>query len=152
MNETARKKALSLLDKRDYSRKMLIDKLTDKGVTAEDAAEVVDRLCAVGVVDDARYAALVVRHYSGRGYGERRIREELYHRGIDRDLWDEALEEAGEPDSTVYGSFPPGSGDPFPRRIWNARAATSSDGVFPVRRSAALWRDMPRRMRNDNGT
>ena len=52
MNEAARKKALSLLDKRDYSRKMLIDKLTDKGVTAEDAAEVVDRLCAVGVVDD----------------------------------------------------------------------------------------------------
>ena len=83
MNEAARKRALSLLDKRDYSRKMLIDKLTDKGVTAEDAAD-------------------VVRHYSGRGYGERRIREELYHRGIDRDLWDEALEEAGEPDSTVY--------------------------------------------------
>ena len=102
MNEAARKKALSLLDKRDYSRKMLIDKLTDKGVTAEDAAEVVDRLCAVGVVDDARYAALVVRHYSGRGYGERRIREELYHRGIGRELWDEALVEAGEPDSTVY--------------------------------------------------
>ena len=101
MNEAARKRALSLLDKRDYSRKMLIDKLTDKGVTAEDAAEVVDRLCAVGVVDDARYAALVVRHYSGRGYGERRIREELYHRGIGRELWDEALEEAGEPDSTV---------------------------------------------------
>ena len=102
MNEEAKKRALSLLEKRDYSRKMLTDKLTEKGLSEADAEEVTDRLCELGVVDDARFAALLVRHYAGKGYGERRIRDELYRRGIDRALWDEALAEMPETDDTVY--------------------------------------------------
>ena len=93
MNEEARERALRLLDKRDYSRKMLLDKLTEKGVAPADAEEVTDWICSLGVVDDVRYAGLVVRHYAAKGYGERRIRDELYRRGIDKELWDEALEE-----------------------------------------------------------
>ena len=81
MNEEARERALRLLDKRDYSRKMLLDKLTEKGVAPADAEEVTDWLCSLGVVDDVRYAGLVVRHYAAKGYGERRIRDELYRRG-----------------------------------------------------------------------
>ena len=77
----ARKRALRLLEKRDYSRKMLIDKLTEKGASDEEAAEVADWLCETGVVNDARYAELVVRHYARKGYGRRRITEELYRRG-----------------------------------------------------------------------
>ncbi|MBR6114107.1 MAG: regulatory protein RecX [Oscillospiraceae bacterium] len=101
MNDEARKRALSLLEKRDYSRKMLIDKLTEKGATEAEAGEVADWLCELGVVDDSRYAALVARHYAAKGYGERRVREELYRRGISRELWDEAMEELPEPDETV---------------------------------------------------
>ena len=96
MNEAAKKRALSLLDKRDYSRKMLIDKLTEKETSPEDAAEIADWLVSLGVVDDSRYAALVVRHYGRKGYGPLRVREELYRRGIDRELWDSALEELEE--------------------------------------------------------
>ena len=102
MNEGAKKRALSLLDKRDYSRKMLVDKLTEKGVAEEEAAEVADWLCSLGVVNDERYAGLVVRHYAQKGYGPRRIREELYRRGIDRELWDNALDELPMSDDTVY--------------------------------------------------
>ena len=102
MNEGAKKRALSLLDKRDYSRKMLVDKLTEKGVAEEEAAEVADWLCSLGVVNDERYAGLVVRHYAQKGYGPRRIREELYRRGIDRDLWDDALDELPMANDTVY--------------------------------------------------
>ena len=102
MNEEARKRALRLLDKRDYSRKMLIDKLTEKDVSPEDAADVADWLCEIGVVDDRRYAGLVVRHYAGKGYGERRIREELYRRGIDPELRDDVLSELPDADDTVY--------------------------------------------------
>ena len=101
MNEAAKKKALSLLDKRDYSRKMLIDKLKEKGASDEDAAEVADWLCSLGVIDDGRYAGLVVRHYAGKGYGSRRICEELYRRGISRDLWDEALAQLPVADDTL---------------------------------------------------
>ena len=102
MNEEARKRALRLLEKRDYSRKMLLDKLTEKGVSDEDAAEVADWLCEVGAVSDARYAELVVRHYAGKGYGERRICDELYRRGISRELWEEALTQMPETEDAVY--------------------------------------------------
>ena len=102
MNEEARKRALSLLDKRDYSRKMLIDKLTGKGISPEDADEVADWLVSIDVINDVRYAALVVRHYGRKGYGPLRIREELFHRGIDRELWDDSLKELNETEDTVY--------------------------------------------------
>ena len=102
MNEEARKRALRLLEKRDYSRKMLIDKLTEKGASDEEAAEVADWLCETGVVSDERYAGLVVRHFARKGYGERRITEELYRRGVSRELWEEALSQMPEADDTVY--------------------------------------------------
>ena len=93
MNEEAKAQALKILERRDVSRKMLLDKLTEKGVADADAEEVADWLCGLGVVNDERFAGLVVRHYAAKGYGERRIREELYRRGIGRELWDAALEE-----------------------------------------------------------
>jgi len=102
MNEEAKKRALRLLEKRDYSRKMLLDKLTEKGVGESDALEVVDWLCEIGAVNDSRYAELIVRHYSQKGYGVRRVREELFRRGIHRDLWEEALSSLPEADDTVY--------------------------------------------------
>ena len=105
MNEEAKKKALQILEKRDVSRRMLLDKLTEKGIPAPDAEEVADWLCSLGVIDDARFAALVVRHYAGKGYGEMRIREELFRRGIDRELWDAALTEMPDTDDTVYLLF-----------------------------------------------
>lgn len=102
MNEAVKNRALQILEKRDVSRKMLIDKLTEKGATEADAGEVADWLCALGAVDDARYAELVVRHYAMKGYGLRRIREELFHRGVPRELWEEALAALPETEDTVY--------------------------------------------------
>ena len=42
-------------------------------------------------MDEAAYGAAIVRHYSASGYGPGRIRQELSHRGIPRDLWEELL-------------------------------------------------------------
>lgn len=105
MNDEARQRALKILERRDVSRKMLLDKLTEKGISESDAAEVADWLCGLGVVNDERFAGLVVRHYAAKGYGERRIREELFRRGIDRELWDAALAELPETDDTVDRLF-----------------------------------------------
>ena len=93
MNEEAKARALKILERRDVSRKMLLDKLSEKGISDTDAEETADWLCELGVINDERYAGLVVRHYTAKGYGERRIREELYRRGIDREFWDSAFEE-----------------------------------------------------------
>lgn len=99
--EAAKKRALWLLDKRDYSRAELIGKLTEKGYTDAAAETAVDRLAELGYVDDARYAPIVVRHYAAKGYGARRVRQELQRRGIPKELWDAALEEMPAQDETV---------------------------------------------------
>ncbi len=99
--EAAKQKALSLLDRRDYSRAELLRKLAEKGFADAAAEAAADRLVSLGIVDDARYAPIVVRHYAAKGYGARRIRDELQRRGIPKELWDAALAEMPEQDETV---------------------------------------------------
>ena len=99
--EAAREYALRLLGKRPYSRRELTDKLTGRGFTSECAEETVERLAEAGLQNDADYAETVVRHYSRKGFGERRIRDELWRRGIGRELWDGALQEAGTDENTL---------------------------------------------------
>ena len=99
--EETRKKALSLLDKRDYGSAELIAKLVEKGAESADAESAVARMVELGFVNDVNYAAMVVRHYAAKGYGRARIREELRRRKLPRELWDAALDELPEQSDTV---------------------------------------------------
>ena len=101
MNEKTKARAIRMLDKRDYARQELINKLMEKGEAEADAEEVTDRFVELGIIDDERYSALLVRHYAAKGYGASRIKTELYRRGISKDLWDTALEEMPEQDDTI---------------------------------------------------
>ena len=47
----------------------------------------------MGAINDADYAALLVRHCADLGYGPARTREKLYEKGVPRELWDEALDQ-----------------------------------------------------------
>lgn len=104
-----KEKALSLLSARPMSRKELIDKLTARPrdrekepLTDQAGAEAVaDRLKELGYLNDGAYASMVVRHYSAKGYGRRRLQEELYRHGVPRDYWEEALAEAAPPEDGV---------------------------------------------------
>jgi len=91
--ESAKTRALRLLERRDYSRKELILKLTEKGESLEDAEAVAERMIELGVISDERYSRMLVRHYAAKGYGACRIKQELYRHGIHTDLWEEAMEE-----------------------------------------------------------
>ena len=107
-------RAVELLSARAMSRKDLVDKLStpvrrrkkageelpeiDPELLAqqreelrEQAERVADRMEELGLVNDGEYAAAIVRHYAAKGYGERKLRDELYRRGIPRSLWAEAL-------------------------------------------------------------
>ncbi len=86
-----RERALELVSRRPLSRKELRDKLLEKGESEDTAEFCADWLTEHNFLDDARYAAAVVRHYAAKGYGAGRIRAELSRRGIDRELWEEAL-------------------------------------------------------------
>ena len=81
---------------RALSKKELTRRLVKKGSDEADAQAAADWLEDIGAVDDAGYAAALARHYGGKGYGPARVREELRRRGVDRSLWDEALEELPE--------------------------------------------------------
>ncbi len=80
----ARNHALLLLSQRPHSQKELYDKLVRKGESTEAAEAAVAWLADHGYLDDAAYAASVVRHYSQKGYGAQRIRGELHRRGVPR--------------------------------------------------------------------
>lgn len=91
-----RRKAAELLSRRAMSAGELQQKLLEKGAAPADAEAAVARLLELGAIDEAAYAAMVVRHYSARGYGRRRLEQELYRHRLPRALWEQALAEAPE--------------------------------------------------------
>ena len=103
--EAARKKALSLLERRDYGSAELAAKLVEKGASPSDAESAVARMVEYGFVNDENYAAMVARHYAAKGFGPARIREELRRRRLDRELWDAALDAAPENSEAAYRLF-----------------------------------------------
>jgi len=88
--------AANMIGSRALSKQELQRRLVRKGSDEADARAAADWLEDIGAVDDAAYAAAIVRDYGRRGYGPARVREELRHRGVPRELWDKALEEMPE--------------------------------------------------------
>ena len=96
-----RVRAVNMVSARPLSKKELTRRLVQKGASAEDADAAADYLENVGALDDAAYAAMLVRHYSARGYGAARIRDELSRRGVPREKWDAALSAAPDAQETL---------------------------------------------------
>ena len=88
--------AADLIGKRAMSRRDLERKLQEKGASEAEARYATEWLEAIGALNDAEYAAALVRHYSRLGYGPARVREKLYEKGVPRELWEDALEELPE--------------------------------------------------------
>ncbi len=93
--------AAQVAGRRLLSRGELLGKLREKGQDPVYSERAADWLEELGVLDEARYASAVVRHYAAKGYGQRRIQDEFYRRKISRDYWAEALEELEAPDDTL---------------------------------------------------
>ncbi len=100
-NENFRSYALRVVTETPKSRNMLLKLLGEKNCQPERAEEIADWLEDIGLLNDGRYAADVVELYARKGYGQRKIRDELYRRGVPRKLWDEALEQIEEEDSAA---------------------------------------------------
>lgn len=83
--------AAELVGRRAMSRHDLERKLREKGASEAEAQYAADWMEAIGAVNDAGYAAMLVRHYGGQGYGQRRVREKLREKSVPRELWDDAL-------------------------------------------------------------
>ena len=96
-----KRRGASMASGRMLSKKELTERLTKKGAAPEAAADTADWLEELGAVDDAAYAGVIARHYGAMGYGPGRVRQELHHRGIPKELWDEALEQLPPPEEAI---------------------------------------------------
>lgn len=99
--ELAKVRAMNIISARPMSCRELYDRLVEKGESEPDAAACVEYLLNLHFLNDADYAAMTVRHYAAKGYGARRIRDELYRRKVPRELWDEALEQLPDQDGEI---------------------------------------------------
>ena len=89
-----KEKTINLLARKPMSRRELERKLGEWEAGEEETAAICDRMEELGFLNDGEYAARLVRHYSAKGYGERKLRDELYRRGIPREFWEDALARA----------------------------------------------------------
>lgn len=79
----ARARALKAIERRDRSSTELCRRLIDEGFSQQAAREAVDALIEVGLVDDRRLAESIARTAQDvKGWGDRRIREYLWQRGL----------------------------------------------------------------------
>ena len=123
----AKSRALKIINARPMSRKEMRDRLIEKGEDPDNAELCADWLCEMGLINDESYAGSVVRHYTAKGYGITRIRQELKRHGVPRELWDGALEEMPE------------QGDKIERFI-RARITDADDKAQITKISNALYR------------
>lgn len=98
-HEVARAIVLRQLTAAPRSRRQLEDKLAQRGCDPEVAREVLDRMEAVGLVDDEAYAHMLVRsQQQGRGLARRGLAHELRRKGIDEEVAQQALADEVTPD------------------------------------------------------
>lgn len=90
-------KAVDLLSRRDHSKKELIEKLRQKGY-GEFALTAVEKLEVYGYIDDRRFAfAFAEELIRLKSYGKKRVEQELYRKGIDRDIISAVISECEFP-------------------------------------------------------
>ncbi len=91
----AKNAAYRLLTYRPRSRKELEEKLREREFPEDIVGFVIDQCARLGYIDDARFAEQWARsRLRLRGFGSRRIEQELRGKGIDREIVREAIAEA----------------------------------------------------------
>jgi regulatory protein len=87
-------RALAMLAARPRAARDLERMLVRKGEPAEHVAAAIQRLIALGILDDAQFARQFIRtRIAGAGLSRRRLQSELWRRGVARDVIDAALNE-----------------------------------------------------------
>lgn len=101
----ARKRALDYLAYKNRTAGEVRRKLLQSDYSEVIADDVVARLEERGYVDDEAYAELFAEQRARRGYGPRRVRNDLKKRGVERRLIDVAIEKAFDRESQLEAAL-----------------------------------------------
>lgn len=90
---------LTVLSRSLKSEKQLKRKMLDKGYDLEFIEKAINKLKDQKYIDDDYYSdALINTRVNGAKYGKRRIEQELYEKGIDREISENKLREISDED------------------------------------------------------
>lgn len=82
-----------ILSRRPLSVKGLREKLHSRNVSDEVAEQVISQLLEFNYLNDEDFGRIVISSYKNKGYGVNRIRQELFKRGVEKEVSDQLLEE-----------------------------------------------------------
>lgn len=95
----AKEKALRLLEFRAHSEKELCDKLVRAGANKEDLPPIIEFLKEYNFLNDREYACHLARDLQNlKKLGKRRIKDELWSKGLSSDDIDAAVSELPDDD------------------------------------------------------
>lgn len=89
----ARSRALWYLDRMDYTRKALYEKLVKAGFSKEASAKVLDKFCELGIVDDLRFAERLASRFSESNLSKKEAVSKLLRKGVPFELAKQVTEE-----------------------------------------------------------
>jgi len=136
--EGAREAALRLIERMRRTRSDLERRLRDKGFEAADIEHVLERLAAVGLVDDAEYArAFLAGRWGRRAAGWRRLEQDLRQRGV-------AADDIAAGRARLEAQQGPTDEIAMARRVVE-QAARRYAGLEPYERKRKLWALLARR-------
>ena len=96
MQKRAKLRCMHLLEKRDYTEKELRQKLTaGKTEYTQEEMDIATVVKSFRYVDDGKYACKYIEAMRSRK-SRRQIEQELYQKGVDKELIQEAFEVTGE--------------------------------------------------------
>ena len=97
---SARMRAVRIVTASAVSKKDLQQRLIRKGEDPRQAAEAVQRMADLDLVDDEKTARQIVNRCASKGYGIERARQALYEKRIPKEYWEDAL--ADYPDQNEH--------------------------------------------------
>lgn len=137
---SAKERAVRILSATAVTEKELRHRLKQKGEREEHGEKAVEWLKDLKLLDDRKAAESIVAQGIAKGYGESRLRQMLYEKGVPRELWQEALEDLPAADEGIRTfltkRFRGKSPDPAERK-------RATDALL---RRGHKWRDIQRVM------
>jgi regulatory protein len=90
-HDDVRKDALKMLERKDYTERKLRDKLIKKGFSQLVIDDAMRWLRQKKFIDDRRFAENLVFFKQKKGYGKKRIMSDLFLRGVDENIAQDAV-------------------------------------------------------------